>query len=294
MMDSYKFPLLELLKRYADKVKDWHMIDYSKSSEYLREVLESEKFRNISGKLPITFGVDESDGFIVLSDHDIEFLICHLEDFESFEFILKRAQDLKNTGKIVLAIGILPFYWFSEEYKDRFYESLERYRLLKCVVDGLIVLKKDSFWEESDLYSKEIDNRINTFIHEIVQGLADILTPGVRNIDLLVLKELLHDCRTYVVARGWGKGANRVINALCQVREVFRFCGFDMILARAVVIKIIEPNKDPLSKEEQELIKNTISGFTDYTDIHLCLGQSSSEYDEIEIIVLSVDRIDLN
>ncbi|MDE7420636.1 MAG: hypothetical protein K2N35_10545 [Muribaculaceae bacterium] len=294
MRDSYKFPLLELLKRYADKVKDCHMIEYSKSSEYLREVLESEKFRNIYRKLPITFGVDESDGFIVLSDHDIEFLICHLEDFESFEFILKRARDLKNTGKIVLAVGILPFYWFSEEYKDRFYESLERYRLLKCVVDGLIVLKKDSFWEESDLYSKEIDNRINTFIHEIVQGLADILTPGVRNIDLLVLKELLHACHTYVVARGWGNGANRVRNALRQVREVFSFCGFDMILARAVVIKIIEPNEDPLSKEEQELIKNTISGFTDYTDIHLCLDQSSSEYDEIEIIVLSVDRINLS
>lgn len=194
-----------------------------------------------------------------LSDHDIEFLICQLEDFESFEFILKRTQDLKNVGKIVLAVGILPFFVWSGEYKERFYESIERCRLLQRVVDGLIVLKKDSFWEESDLYSKEIDNRINTFICEIEQGLADILTPRVRNIDLLVLKELLYDCRTYVVARGWGKGANRVRNALREICEVFRFCGFDMILARAIVIKIIKPNNDTLSKEEQELIENTIS-----------------------------------
>ena len=145
--------------------------------------------------------IKRKNNFTHLPDYDIELLICNLEDPESFEFILKRTQDLKNVGKIVLAIGILPFNVWSE-CKELFYESIERCRLLQRVVDGLIVLSKDRFWEESDLHSKEIDNRISAFICEIEQGLSDILTPGVRNIDLPVLKEMLHDCRTFVVARG--------------------------------------------------------------------------------------------
>lgn len=237
--------------------------------------------------------IKRKNNFTHLPDYDIELLICNLEDPESFEFILKRTQDLKNVGKIVLAIGILPFNVWSE-CKELFYESIERCRHLQRVVDGLIVLSKDRFWEESDLHSKEIDNRISAFICEIEQGLSDILTPGVRNIDLPVLKEMLHDCRTFVVAHGSGKGTNRLEDALRQVREVFRFCGSDMILARGVVIKIMESQKPPLSKEELKLIENTIFGFTYFSDIHLCLGRACSKDDEIEIIVLGAGRIDIS
>ncbi len=61
MNDSYKFPPLALLKKHEDSVIDCDIREHSKRCVYLHEILESEEFKSLEGKLPIVLGVDESD-----------------------------------------------------------------------------------------------------------------------------------------------------------------------------------------------------------------------------------------
>ncbi|MDE5847814.1 MAG: hypothetical protein K2H71_10750 [Muribaculaceae bacterium] len=230
-----------------------------------------------------------------LSEHGIEFLICDLKNAKSFDYCMQLAQELRNTGKIVLGIGIMPIFTSIRNgncihYEDS-PESPERGHRLKSVVDGMIFLWRDSFVTSSEfrLNSKEIDRRINSFICDIEQVFVDILTPGVRNIGSDAIKGMLHNCGRYAVARGSGKGGYRVEKALSEVMDFFRFCGHYMMQhSRSIVFKIMVPQKYPLSKEEQELIEKNILEISSSTDIHLCVDHLDSEDDNIEIIVLSI------
>ena len=65
-MDVYKLPPLDLLKKHQDNGIDYDVSEHIRRITYLREVLESEKFKNFTGKLPIALGVDESDNEFVI------------------------------------------------------------------------------------------------------------------------------------------------------------------------------------------------------------------------------------
>ena len=65
-MDLYKLPPLDLLKKHQDNGIDYDVSEHIRRIAYLREVLESEKFRNFAGNLPIALGVDESDNEFVI------------------------------------------------------------------------------------------------------------------------------------------------------------------------------------------------------------------------------------
>ncbi len=76
MNDSYKFPPLALLKKHEDSVIDCDIREHSKRCVYLHEILESEEFKSLEGKLPIVLGVDESDnGNIIESLRSISNLL---------------------------------------------------------------------------------------------------------------------------------------------------------------------------------------------------------------------------
>lgn len=216
-----------------------------------------------------------------LSEEGIEVVVCFLENDANHQ--INAAKALKEKGKIILSIGLLPF---SFENKGKMLATLERAKLLQSTSDGCILLNKDSFIDRR-CNPEEVATQIELFICDIEQGLQDILRDGAVNIEAESLREALRDCGTYMVTRGVAEGLSRVEHAFQNAFESTSYSKLDIRKARKLIIKVIVPNRTTLSNEEHSRLHQLISNLPNNMDVIFGIGTSDDlAEDQIEILML--------
>lgn len=222
-----------------------------------------------------------------LSEEGIEVLVCFLEDEEDANHQINAAKTLKEKGKIVLSIGLLPF---SFENKKTILASLERAQILKRVSDGCMLFNKDAFIE-GVRNQEEVGTEIELMVSHIEQGLQDILKDGSVNIDAETLREALRNCGTFMVTYGDGAGYDRVgqafLNAYESISlESLSYKEFDLSTARTLIIKVLVSKEDTLSNADQDRLRQLISNLPNSMNIILGIGTSDLETNQIQIVML--------
>lgn len=216
-----------------------------------------------------------------LSEEGIEVIVCFLEDDANHQ--INAAKALKEKGKIILSIGLLPF---SFENKETILATLERAQLLQNTSDGCILLNKDSFIDRG-CNPEEVAIQIELFVDNIEQRLQDLLREGTISVDAETLKDVLRDCGTYVVTRGVAGGLGRVECAFQNAFESASYSKLDISTARKLIIKVIVPNRTTLSNEEHSRLHQLISNLPKNIDVILGIGCSDDlAEDQIEILML--------
>lgn len=212
-----------------------------------------------------------------LTDEGIEVVLCTLES-ESNN--LKLIEDLKNDGKIVLGIGILPFLASGENVIR---DSLERAMQLQQIADGSLLLNKEALLSKS-LSFDEVEAEVETVVFNIEDGLRDILWEGSMSIEASTVRDALKDCGTFCVARGNGTGSDRIEmaiqNALNQVLEQ----GFDIRSSRRLIIKVLVSMQQ---EGEIEKLQQFISTLPKHIDVIWGVSEYELDENELEIVLLA-------
>lgn len=217
-----------------------------------------------------------------LSEEGIEIVPCNLDNEENSSHQINVAKTLKEKGKIVLSIGLLPF---SFETKKTMLASLERAQLLQHASDGCILINKDSFIEKGS-NPEEVAIQIELLISDIEQGLQDILRDGIINIEAETVREALRDCVTFMMTYGDGMGADRVGDAFRNAYESQLYCNLELTTARTIVIKILLSKEDTLTYAEQDRLTQLISDLPKSMNIIFGIGISDLEANQIRILIL--------
>ena len=193
---------------------------------------------------------------------------------------LKLIEELKNDGKIVLGIGVLPFLASGENVIR---DSLERAMQLQQIADGSLLLNKESLLSKS-LSFDEVEAEVETVVFNIEDGLRDILWEGSMPIEASTVRDALKDCGTFCVARGNGCGPDRIEmaiqNALNQVLEQ----GFDIRSSRRLIIKVL------VSKQQDgeiEKLQQFISTLPKHMDVIWGVSKYELDENELEIVLLA-------
>lgn len=217
-----------------------------------------------------------------LSKECIEVIVCYLEDEEDANHQINAAGALKEEGKIVLSIGLLPF---SFENKKTILASLGRAQLLQLASDGCILLNDDSFVNRG-CNPEEVSSEIEFIISNIECGLQDILREGTINIETETLREALRDCGTFMVKYGDGMGLDRVGLAFRNAYGSLSYYKLELSTARSLIIKVFLSKCDTLTNAEQDRLKQLIADLPKSMNIILGFGISDIQAGQIQIVML--------
>lgn len=219
MIDSYKFPPLALLKKHEDSVMDCDIREHGKRGD-LREVLESEKFRNFTGKLPIALGVDESDNeFVIESLRSISnLLIGGTSRIEITAFLksiilsLLYSQTTDNMRLILIdstGVEFSPYNIISKQYLvghngyDRkvitsAVESVGTLESLCAELERRYGLFSEMHIRDIDEYNKEVSSRLHLpYLVVVIYEIRDLMVLCDRNFEISL-------CRLAQYGRGAG------------------------------------------------------------------------------------------
>lgn len=216
-----------------------------------------------------------------LSKKRIEVVVCNLDNEENSNHQINAARALKEKGKIVLSIGLLPF---SFETKKTIRASLGRAQLLQRASDGCILLNDDSFVNKGS-NPEEVSSEIEFIISDIKCGLQDILRDGIINIEAETLRESLRDCGTFMVKYGDGMGLDRVGLAFSNAYESLSYYKLELSTARTLIIKVLLSKDDTLTNAEQDRLKQLISNLPKSMNIILGFGISDIQANQIQIVM---------
>ena len=220
-----------------------------------------------------------------LSNAGIEVIVNNLESQEIHAKSMNAARTLREKGKVVLGIGILPFLTVGERVVR---ESLERASAFRRAVDGCILLNKESLCAKPGIKPYEVDSHIQILVNNVEQGLRDILKFGKPFITASILKDELRDCGIFTVAIGKGEGENRLEDAFSNALNAPEWSHYDLNTARGLVVKVLIPFENPLSEEEEAKFKQMIAD--DLPDIEGIAGISPSAVlseNQLKVIILS-------
>lgn len=217
-----------------------------------------------------------------LSEVGIDVVVCNLDNEKNSHHQINAAIALKEKGKIVLSIGLLPF---SFKNKKTMLASLGRAQVLQHASDRCILLNDDSFVNRGSR-PEEVSTEIEFIINDIETGLQDILSDGTINIEAETLREALRDCGTFMVKYGDGMGVDRVGLAFSNAYESLSYYKLELSTARTLIIKVLISPGDTLSKAEHDRLKQLISDLPKNMNIILGFGISDLQADQVQIVML--------
>lgn len=224
-----------------------------------------------------------------LTDANIEVVVT---DFEvDKDNGLRRAEKLKDEGKTVLGIGILPFAAVGDK---GVLDALVRCQQLHQIADGCVLVNRESLRSKitpsSLSFSEEIESveeEVDKIILNIRKGLSDILLPGKINIESSVLREVLRDCGTLLIVRGAGTGADKMEKALKEAFDKAAEGRFDITTARKLVIKILISNGTELRMDELGKLQQFISLLPNNVEVISGISDTYNDMAELEIVILA-------
>ena len=219
-MDSYKLPPLDLLKKHQDNGIDDDVLEYERRIAYLREVLESEKFRNFTGKLPIALGVDESDNeFVIESLRSISNLLIGGTSRTEIAMFLKciilsllyskTPDDLRLVLIDSTGVEFSPYNIISKQYLggvngyDRSVitsavESVGTLESLCTELERRYSLFSEMHIRDIDEYNKEVSSRLHLpYLVVVIYEIRDLMVLCDRNFEISL-------CRLAQYGRGAG------------------------------------------------------------------------------------------
>ena len=224
-----------------------------------------------------------------LNDVGIEVVVTDFEVDEDNG--LRRAEKLKDEGKTVLGIGILPFAAVGDK---GVLDALVRCQQLHQIADGCVLVNRESLRSKitpsSLSFSEEIESveeEVDKIILNIRKGLSDILLPGKINIESSVLREVLRDCGTLLIVRGAGTGADKMEKALKEAFDKAAEGRFDITTARKLVIKILISNGTELRMDELGKLQQFISLLPNNVEVISGISDTYNDMAELEIVILA-------
>ncbi|MBD5292975.1 MAG: hypothetical protein HDS23_07030 [Bacteroides sp.] len=224
-----------------------------------------------------------------LTDADIEVVVT---DFEvDKDNGLRRAEKLKDEGKTVLGIGILPFAAVGDK---GVLDALVRCQQLHQIADGCVLVNRESLRSKitpsSLSFSEEIESveeEVDKIILNIRKGLSDILLPGKINIESSVLREVLRDCGTLLIVRGVGTGADKMEKALKEAFDKPAEGRYDINAARKMIIKLLVSRGTGLSMDELGKLQQFLSTLPNNIEVIFGTGNSNNNTAELEVVILA-------
>ena len=220
-----------------------------------------------------------------LSEAGIELLVYNLDHKDSFANDLEMAKSLKESGQVVLVLGILPFHFEGEKAIKN---SLKRATDLMNIADGTILINKEQFCQDKNIQAEDINIKIELLISDIEYGLRDILRTGSIDISAENLKEALRDCGSYRLTHGHGKGPDRIETAFHNALNVSDITHLNMSSARNLIIKVKAPKESPISEDEFVRLKHLISELPQGKNTQLAIGTSDLDDGEVQIVMLGI------
>lgn len=196
-------------------------------------------------------------------------------------------QELKEAGKVVLAVGILP----SASAGDKaVMEALENAAAFQRNVDGCILLNEDIPSQQKDSRAEDMDIPGLDILIAIEVSLRDILSPGMSGIDAETLKDVLRDCGTFIVTRGVASGEDRIEKAFQQTfhPSSYPFSKYDIKSARKLIVKALVTKSSTIPLEEAESIRYHVETISPKAIVTFGFGQSEQLEDgQLEIVMLA-------
>ena len=199
------------------------------------------------------------------------------------------ARIAKQKGILTVGIVTIPFRF---EGRKKILKALEGAREMSENVDALLTIRNErltQIYPELSIFNafqKADDTLLNA-----AQGITDIITiRGDINRDFNDVDTTLREGGTAIISTGYGKGENRVRDAINEALNSPLLCNTDIMRSKKLLI-VLYVNKDdekfPFKMSETDQLTDFVNDIDDEVEVMWGLYRDESLEDKVKITILA-------
>ena len=196
------------------------------------------------------------------------------------------ARVAKEMGLLTIGIVTIPFM-FEETFK--ILQALKGVEEIKKNVDALLVINNQLLIDKfSDLSLTDAFKKADDTLTIAVRSISEIITlPGYINLDFADVKTILKDGGVAVMSNGFGRGDNRVSDAIEDALNSPLLNNNNVSKAKKILFNISFSNTAPLMVGELKEIQNYMSNFDSRIEVIWGTALDETLEDQIKIAILA-------
>jgi len=235
----------------------------------------------------------------LLAEEDIEDVKAMLSDGTEMVFITAGmgggtgtgaspvvARVAKELGILTIGIVTIPFVF---EGTFKILQALKGVEEIKKDVDALLVINNERLRDIcSDLSLMEAFKKADDTLAIAVRSISEIITiHGYINLDFEDVKKVLKDGGVAIMSSGFGKGENRVSQAIDDALNSPLLNNNDVFKAKKILFNIMSSSTKPMMAKEITEIHNFMARFNSGVEVIFGTAFDESLEDQIKISVLA-------
>jgi len=196
------------------------------------------------------------------------------------------ARVARELGILTIGIVTIPFMF---EGKFKILQALKGVEAIKKNVDALLVINNEQLRRlYAELSLPEAFQKADDTLTIAVRSISEIITiSGYINLDFADVKTILKDGGVAIMSSGFGRGENRVSQAIENALESPLLNNNEVSNAKKILLNIAFGSRKPMMTEELNEIHNFMARFS--SDIEVIWGTALDESldDQIKIAILA-------